>query len=107
RHLGTDSGATWAPTPETLGHRFRPTWAPIPAHLGTDSGALGHRFRRTWAPSADSGAPRAHPAERNQRGSLTSERRLAGAQPRGTTTIAVTVPGCTGTACERSEKYYA
>src|SRR5690606_20120198 len=107
KHLATDSGDTWAPVPAHLGtgsgppgHRFRSTWAPIPA-------PLGHRFRRTWAPGADNGAPRAHLAERNRRGSLTSDRRPTGAEPRGTTTTAVTVPGCTGTACERSEKYFA
>jgi hypothetical protein len=42
RHLGTDSGRTWAAIPEhlgsrsgALGHGFRGTWAAVPKHLGT------------------------------------------------------------------------
>jgi len=52
-HLGTRSGVTWAPVPET--------WARVPEHLGTRSGTLGRPFRHTWAAvPAHPGGDRAH-----------------------------------------------
>ena len=47
KHLGSHSGGTWAPVPDT--------WALIPAHLGADSGAPGRQPAARAMPALRSG----------------------------------------------------